>query len=112
MNPERLSPDAATAFPLRAPLLALLIYGCLIHFLELTILIFGRRRAAGEGFTASWLPILTVVHTLFAALLLADAILALRSGARRPARLAFETGLALAVLWALQRSAELMALSF
>lgn len=103
---------AGTDLPLRPAQLALLIYGLLIFFLELAVLLFYRRAAAGEGITGGLPVVLAPVHGLFALLLLVDAIRALSGGARRPARAAFETMLGFGVLWALQRSVELMALSF
>jgi hypothetical protein len=98
--------------PLRPALLTLLIYGYLIYFFELAVLLFFRRVSPPAfGVSGVLLPIAGWLHTVFAVLLLADAISALRVEHRRPVRVAFETLLALAVLWGLQRSMELMALA-
>lgn len=112
MNTRTDDAQARPGMPLRPALLTLLIYGYLIYFYQLGALLFFRRVSPpAVGVSGALLPIVGWLHTVFAVLLLADAVAALRVERRRPVRVACETLLALAVLWGLQRSVELMAVA-
>lgn len=110
MNRRGEPDDLRDSFPLRPPLLALLIYGYLVYFLQLSSMLplapLGR-----PGFASMLLPTMTWLHSSFALLLLVDAVATLTVARRSPGRVAVETALALGILWLLQSSVELMRLA-